>query len=160
MEPQQKRHSPGIVTVVVSLAAVCVFWAVYFAYRHQAKPPDSPRPLSQKELTDELNAIQAPPGVKRVEIPSPVPDENAKNRAIASYSANSDCNTLAEHYKKEFARHGFVYRPLREDTNKYLKSSAFFCRRGVLASFGCMSQPEYGQSYLIVLRSSDEACAD
>jgi hypothetical protein len=160
MEPQQRQRTVGVAVVVAALAAVSLFWVVYFAYRHPTMAPATTSTLSTTELIDELNTIKAPAGAKKVVSPAPVPTDDPKNHAVvAVYLANSECKDIAEHYKEEFARHGFANRPLRSDAHKKLEPIAFFCGRGVSAQFGCISKPE-GHLYMIHLRSPDDTCAD
>ncbi|HLK52906.1 MAG TPA: hypothetical protein VKU42_05585 [Candidatus Angelobacter sp.] len=145
---------------MAALAAVSLFWMVYFAYRHPPTAPTTTSALSSKELIDELNTIKVPVGAKKVVSPAAIPSNDPKNHAVvAAYLANSECKDIAEHYKEEFARHGFVNRPLRSDAHKKLEYGAFFCGHGVSAQLGCISQPE-GHLYMIQLRSQDDTCAD
>jgi hypothetical protein len=147
MEPQQKQSRAGAVTAVVSLAALCVFWAVYFAYSHRAKPK---KPRTAAELVEELKTIKPLEGAQQVGIGSLNPPPVAHFvTVIANYTSDSSCQAIAEHYKKEFALRGFGYK-IRDD-EKQDSEAMSFCGHETHGSFSCISGVR-GQHYLISLR--------
>jgi hypothetical protein len=144
MDPQQKRHRPGVVTAVVSLLAICIFWAVYFGYRHATKPK---KPRSAEELVEELKTIKPPEGVRLVGIGPLRLQGSAFVTVVANYTSDSSCQELAEHYKKEFALRGFSYK-IRDD-EKPDSETMSFCGHKTHGSFSCISG---ARGYLISLR--------
>ena len=75
---------------------------------------------------------------------------------VANYTADSNCQAIAEHYKKEFALQGFVYK-IRDDEKPDSEAMAFCGHDKTHGSFSCISEP-HGQHYLISLRWPENTC--
>jgi hypothetical protein len=130
---------------------IAAFWTVY-TIRHR---PTKPRTAA--ELVDELKTINPPEGAQRISL-APIRDSSSVDQqAVALYAANSDCATVAEYYKAEFARRGFKYK-LRNDEEKKPESEVMsFCGHKTYGSFTC--KPEaHSLHYVVALRWPDNPC--
>ena len=128
MDPDRKSRS-GVISVIVALVAVGVFWLIFLFGREAYKTYKS-----EGDLKKTLQTIQPPPGAKLVSIKSqhqgsvtgPVPT------ATATYSIDSQFDKVREHYLAEFARHGFVH--TRDDKSAGGQINVQFCAPGYLAT--------------------------
>lgn len=151
-ESAQQERRIGILTVILVLFVVALFWMLY--------PQKWPFSSNQREdssreakIKSRLESIRPPDGDHLGEIQT----LNFSSGYLAVTRANSTmslCAALEAHYKEEFARHGFTYTGTREASQTADRSLSFFSQ-DYGASLSC-TEPRNSlmgsyKTYLVVM---------
>jgi hypothetical protein len=143
-----KARRKGWIGLIAALVAVAAVWYVY-TIQHRPR-----KPRTAAELVDELKTINPPEGAQRIGSIGPI-HQDYYHLAISMYQTDASCEAIATHYKKEFARHGFV--PKRRDDEKPEFEAMSFCGHETYGAFGCKSEAS-GQHFIVSLRWPDNPC--
>jgi hypothetical protein len=117
----RKQQRIGILSIIASLLAVCVWWiyvvpatAQFKAYKHKT------------QIRAKLYNIEPPRGARILSMETTnLSTQTNQLMAIGTYSALSECSTVIAYYKDEFPKHGFIFREQKTETEKNATSLTF-----------------------------------
>ena len=133
--PRKVRLS-GIISVVIALVAVFVWW-VFIVPQYKGYK-------ERKQRKEKLATIRPPAGARLAHI------EDFPQVAVASYSSESDCSSIEAYYQEEFPKHGFVYsREIAESKNQ--SRSVSFSATDYDADLSCTNSQTSSYRYEILL---------
>src|SRR5258708_26728818 len=115
MDPVNKQRRNGILVVAAVLVVVCVWWMVFVPYARRYKADKS-----EAKLKETIQAIMPLAGARTHSVTTErLTVGRGYNVVLLTargiYSTTSDCASVKNHYKEEFARHGFTLRTPRKD---------------------------------------------
>src|SRR5947209_5913078 len=98
--PRHRRN--GILFITTILGIIGLWWGLLFPHTNQYH-----RRKNESIVKERLKKIQPPPGANLVELSTS--HRQGWPEAIADYSIESDCSSVKNYYKQEFARQGFTF---------------------------------------------------
>jgi hypothetical protein len=128
MDPAQQERRIGILTVILALLVVVVFWMLYphkWPFSSEGRGDAPGTEAREAELKKALEDIPPPPGDEpgRLEtLHFPGTDRLA---VTGIYSTKSGCASLETHYKEEFARRGFTFTGTQQPSNNVDRALSF-----------------------------------
>ncbi len=156
-ESAQQERRIGILTVVLVLMVVVLFWILH---PHLPFSSDGRETAREEKIKSTLKSIRPLDGDHLGEIHTL--DFSGGNVWVTrTNSTMSLCTALEAHYKEEFARHGFTYTGTQEASARAARSISF-SSEDYGASLSCTEKPKGSlmgsyKTYLIVMWSKSHA---
>ena len=160
MDPAQQERRIGILTVILALLVVVVFWMLYphkwpFSSEGRgARPGTEAREARAKTTLENIRPLPGdePGRIETLNFPG------TNQLAVTGiYSTKSDCATLEAHYKEEFAKHGFTYAGTDEsstnESSRTKRGALSFSSRDYGATLSCTETAGSIRPYFIIMWS-------
>ena len=148
MDSQRRYSQGGVLSIVVVLLVVCVWWVIVGPKQYRLRK-------SESQAKAKLQELQLPSGTKLLSVSTS--HRAGWAEAIGDYSTDWDCDRVKTFYKAELAKSGFTARYEYKSLESQPKpDSISFSASKYDAGLICPDTDKSPRIYMIILTSNPE----